>query len=59
MDRRHGKSSCGHSGFQSGLGLYSKESKEIRYVLVCDECGEEVKQVSTEAYVPNPVFEAA
>ena len=59
MDRRHAKRSCAHSGFQSGLGLYSREAKEIRYVLVCDECGEEVKQVSTEAYVPNPVFEAA
>jgi len=59
MDRRHAKSSCAHSGFHSGLGLYSREAKEIRYVLVGDECGEEVKQVSTEAYVPNPVFEAA
>jgi hypothetical protein len=49
---------CEHSGFHSGLGLYSKDSQQVRYVLVCDECGEEVKQVSIEPYVPNPVFEA-
>jgi hypothetical protein len=53
------KGSCQHSGFYSGLGLYSKDSQQIRYVLVCDECGEEVEQVSTESYVPNPVFKAA
>jgi hypothetical protein len=54
-----GQGSCEHSGFHSGLGLYSKDSQQIRYVLVCDECGEEVRQVSVEPYVPNPVFEAA
>jgi hypothetical protein len=54
MDTRHGYG-CQHSGFHSGMGLYSRDAEEIRYVLVCDECGEEVKQVSTESYVPNPV----
>ena len=31
----------------------------MRYVLICDDCGEEVKHVSTEPYVPNPIFETA
>jgi hypothetical protein len=53
-----GQGPCEHAGFHSGLGLYLKDSQQIRYVLVCDECGTEVKQVSVEAYVPNPVFEA-
>jgi hypothetical protein len=43
----------------SGLGLYSPDAHEIRYVLVCDECGEEVKHIATEPYSPDPVFEAA
>ena len=25
---------CPHSGFYSGIGLYSKESQTLRYVLV-------------------------
>jgi hypothetical protein len=57
MNFRHGKGSCPHTGYHSGLGLYSREAEEIRYVLVCDECGAEVSLVSTEPYVPNPVFE--
>jgi hypothetical protein len=56
MDK--GQGLCEHSGFHSGLGFYSKDSQQIRYVLVCDECGAEVRQVSVEPYVPNPVFEA-
>ena len=59
MDRMRGKGGCSHSGYYSGLGLYSVEAKEIRYVLVCDECGEEVMLISTEPYVPDPVFEPA
>jgi hypothetical protein len=59
MDATNGEGFCQHSGFYSGVGLYSKDSREIRYVLVCDECGEEVKQIATEPYSPDPVFEAA
>ena len=59
MGKRHGQAACAHSGYHSGIGVYSRESKEIRYVLVCDECGEEMRLISTEPYVPNPVFKAA
>jgi len=59
MDRMRGKGGCSHSGYYSGLGHYSVEAKEIRYVLVCDDCGEEVRLISTEPYVPDPVFEPA
>lgn len=27
----------------------------LRYVLVCDDCGEEMKEISALEYVPNPV----
>jgi hypothetical protein len=57
MDRMHAKGCCAHSGFYSGLGRYSVEAKEIRYVLVCDECGEEIRLITSEPYVPDPVFE--
>jgi hypothetical protein len=59
MDAMNGQGFCQHSGFYSGVGLYSRDSQEIRYVLICDECGEEVKEIAAESYSPDPVFEAA
>ena len=50
---------CPHSGFYSGIGFYSKESQTLRYVLVCDECGEEMKEILATDYAPEPVFESA
>ena len=47
---------CVHSGFYSGVGLYSRESGTLRYVLVCDDCGEEMKEISTLDYSPQPAF---
>ena len=32
----------------------AKESKKIRYVLVCDDCGEEVQEILDEPYVAGP-----
>jgi hypothetical protein len=46
---------CRHSGYYSGLGIYMKDSQMLRYVLVCDDCGEEMKEISALEYVPNPV----
>ena len=28
----------------------------LRYVLVCDDCGEEMKEISALEYVPKPVL---
>jgi hypothetical protein len=50
---------CPHSGFYSGVGLYSRESQTLRYVLVCDDCGEEMKEILATDYAPAPVFEHA
>jgi hypothetical protein len=47
---------CGHSCFYSAVGLYSRESGTLRYVLVCDDCGEEMKEISTLDYTPQPAF---
>ena len=50
---------CPHDGYYSGVGFYSKDRETVRYVLVCDQCGEEMQEVSTEAYAPNPVLGSA
>jgi hypothetical protein len=47
---------CGHSGYYSGVGLYSRDSRTLRYVLVCDDCGEEMMELSMLDYVPQPLF---
>ena len=48
-------SGCQHSGYYSGMGMYSRDSRSLRYVLVCDDCGEEMQELSTLEYAPNPV----
>jgi hypothetical protein len=48
---------CRHGGYYSAVGLYSKDSRTLRYVFVCDDCGEEMKEISTLDYAPQPVFE--
>jgi hypothetical protein len=47
---------CQHSGFYSGVGVYSHESQMLRYVLVCDACGEEMKEILATDYAPEPVL---
>ena len=53
-----GEGACQHSGYYSGMGVYSKASQTLRYVLVCDDCGEEMKELSALEYAPTPVFAA-
>ena len=48
---------CGHAGYYSGLGLYFPNLQSLRYVLVCDDCGEEMQEVSTLEYAPNPMLD--
>jgi hypothetical protein len=44
---------CDHSGFHSGLGKLSRESRSIRFVLVCDSCGAEIREINVEDYAPR------
>ena len=53
-----GQKGCQHSGYYSGIGVYSKESRTLRYLLVCEDCGKEIKEVSSLEYAPDPVFAA-
>ena len=56
MATAHYTGTCPHHGYHSGIGFYSKESGQIRYVLVCDHCGQETREVFKEPYVPNPLL---
>lgn len=44
---------CEHSGFHSGVGKLSLDFSSIRFVLVCDDCGEETREVHVERYAPE------
>jgi len=43
---------CDHSGFHSGLGKMTHDFRSIRFVVVCDGCGQEVQEVLVEEYTP-------
>jgi hypothetical protein len=45
---------CDHSGFHSGVGKLARDFSSIRFVLICDVCGEETREVHVEEYVANP-----
>ena len=44
---------CDHHGFHSGLGKLARDFGSIRFVLVCDDCGEETREVHMESYSPE------
>ena len=44
---------CDHSGLHSGIGRYSHSFKAIRFVVVCDRCGAECREVQIEATSPG------
>ena len=44
---------CDHSGFHSGIGKLARDFQSIRFVLVCDGCGREMREVHVESYAPD------
>lgn len=44
---------CQHTGFHSGQGRYARETGELRYVIVCDDCQQELSVIASEAYRPS------
>ena len=59
MDSQGPDRCCAHSGYYSGVGLYSKDARMLRYVLICDDCGEEMKEILAQEYAPKPLIEHA
>ena len=45
-------SACPHNGFHSGVGRYCSETQRLRYVMVCDDCQQELDEVHVEPYRP-------
>ncbi len=44
---------CDHSALRSGGARYLREVGQLRLVLVCDECGEELAELERVDYVPS------
>ena len=49
---------CDHSGLHSAIGRYSREFNAIRFVVVCDNCGEECREIKVDTYEPRFVADA-
>jgi hypothetical protein len=43
---------CTHEGFHSGQGRYARETGSLRYVMVCDACRAELREVQVLEYRP-------
>ena len=43
---------CDHVGFHSGRGSYDQLTGQIRYVIVCDACEAEVRELERLEYRP-------
>jgi hypothetical protein len=44
---------CDHVGFHSGRGSYDQLTEQLRYVLICDACEAEVRELEREKYRPR------
>ena len=43
---------CEHDGYHTGQGRYSHETGRLHYVVVCDDCQAELREVSVVEYRP-------
>ena len=44
---------CEHSGTYSGASRYIRETGQLRFVLVCDQCGVERSELKRLSYRPD------
>jgi hypothetical protein len=49
---------CDHAGFHSGQGRYAAATEQLQYVIVCDDCGSEVRVLESVEYRPDPQLDA-
>jgi hypothetical protein len=50
---------CDHAGFHSGQGRYAAATEQLQYVIVCDDCGSEVRVLESVDYRPDPRLDAS
>ena len=48
---------CDHDGFYTGTTRYHTHSKLLRFLLVCDSCGREMREIERVSYEPQYVAE--
>jgi hypothetical protein len=46
---------CPHNGFYTCVGRYDRRAACLTYVMVCDECEQDVERVSEVEYAPQYV----
>ena len=44
---------CDHVGFHSGRGSYDPLTGQLRYVIICDACEAEMRELETQEYRPQ------
>jgi hypothetical protein len=44
---------CDHTGFHSGEGRYDAGTGTLRYIVVCDACGAELREILVQPYTPS------
>jgi hypothetical protein len=44
---------CEHVGFHTAQGRYDPTAERLRYVIVCDACEAEVRELESQAYRPQ------
>jgi hypothetical protein len=44
---------CEHVGFHTGQGRYDQAAERLRYVMVCDACKAEVRELEAQDYRPR------
>jgi hypothetical protein len=49
---------CDHAEFHSAQSRYAAELAQLRYVVVCDSCGAELRELGSVDYRPEPRFDA-
>jgi hypothetical protein len=49
---------CSHDGFHSGEGRYEPKTAILRYVVICETCRQEIREVSVQRYTPEYIADA-
>jgi hypothetical protein len=49
---------CDHAEFHSAQTRYAADVARLRYVVVCDSCGAEVRELHSIEYRPEPKLDA-
>lgn len=49
---------CSHNGFHSGEGRYEPKTATLRYVVICEACRQEIREISVQRYTPEYIADA-